>query len=228
MAPIPRITGPLKTWYDLHEAIAHEIRALATWADSLDATTLVLFAERFSWFAGELRTHSEVEDGILFSAIQAAGGQVASAFNDDHHDEQTLVYDTGCAILDARVQPTSNKFARVADLLARLRDGLLPHLEREEQVVLPQVPAYFDDDAQAALLSAIIHDIPADPRLQPWIAAALTPEHREARLRNMAVSLPREALVKVLRQIRDGVNKNVWADVSARTPDLAALVDNQS
>jgi hypothetical protein len=228
MAPIARITGPLKTWYDLHEAIAHEIRALATLADSIDAPTLVPFAERFSWFAGELRTHSEVEDGILFPAIQAAGGQVASVFNDDHHDEQTLVYDTVCAILDARVRPTSNKFARVADLLVQLRDGLLPHLEREEQLVLPQVPVYFDDDAQATLLRAIINDIPADPRLQPWIAAALTPAHREARLRSMAASLPRDALVRVLRQIRDCVDTNVWADVCARTPDLAALVDNES
>jgi len=30
MEPVHRITGPLKTWYDLHEAIAHEIDALVT------------------------------------------------------------------------------------------------------------------------------------------------------------------------------------------------------
>ena len=35
--PTPRrITGPLKTWYDMHEALAHEVTALADQATTTD------------------------------------------------------------------------------------------------------------------------------------------------------------------------------------------------
>ena len=66
--------------------------------------------------------------------------------------------------------------------------------------------------------------MPPDPVMQPWVAAALTPEHLEARLRNMATSLGHDALVGVLTQIHDGVDAATWAEVESRTPDLAALV----
>jgi iron-sulfur cluster repair protein YtfE (RIC family) len=206
-----RITGPLKTWYDLHEAIAHEIGALVDSAAILDAARLEPSADRYAWFAGELRTHSEVEDGIMFPAIGAAGGQIDHGLTDEHHGEQTLVYDTGCALVDARVRPTPERFARVADLVAQLRDRLLPHLRFEEEVVLPQVPVHIDDRAQGELLQAIIGSIPPDPRLRPWVAAALTSDHRTARLRNMAANLAPEVLRTVLRQIRDGVDPRCGA-----------------
>jgi hypothetical protein len=223
--PAKRITGPLKTWYDLHEAISHEVRALATTAETLDEAAIGPFGRRFSWFVGELRTHSEVEDGIMFPAISAAGGRIEAGLHDEHLGEQALVYDSSCAILDATVRPTQDAFGRVADLVARLLDRLVPHLELEEEVVLPQVPVHFDDAAQAQLLRTIIGSLPPDPRLQPWVAGALTPEHREARLRNMAQSLAPDVLATVLRQIRDGVDSAVWADIRARTPELARFVD---
>jgi len=221
-----RITGPLKTWYDLHEAIAHEVDALTGAARTLEVADIEPFADRFAWFAGELRTHSEVEDGIMFPAIAAAGGQIDPGFTDEHHGEQLLVYDTGCALLDARVRPSATRFARIADLVAQLRVRLLPHLQMEEELVLPQVPVHFDEREQGQLLGAIIGSLPPDPRLQPWVAAALTSDHRTARLRNMASTLAPDVLRSVLGQIRQGVDADVWNDVVVRTPDLAALVDD--
>lgn len=163
----------------------------------------------------------------MFPAIADAGGAIDADLNDEHRREQTLVYDAECALLDAKLRPTAANFSRVAAVLSELRDRLIPHLQLEEQSVLPQVPVHFDHDAQAALLRTIIDSIPHDSRVQPWIAAALTPEHREARLRNMAASLAPQALRAVMQQIRDGVDDSVWADITTRTPDLAALADDQ-
>lgn len=222
---VTRITGPLRTWYDLHEAIAHEAEGLAAAARSLDATSLEAFAERFAAFDSELRTHSETEDGIVFPAIVEAGGHVPSDFREDHHHEQLLAYDAGWALLDAKVRPTPERLGALAELVARLGEELVAHLEAEDRLVLPQVQDLFGDDEQGALLRTIIGVLPPDPGLQPWIASALTPEHRETRLRNMAASLPREAFVGLLGQIRDGVDTDVWDDISSRTPEIAALVD---
>lgn len=66
--------------------------------------------------------------------------------------------------------------------------------------------------------------MPPDPGLQPWVAGALTPDHLEVRLRNMASALGHDALVGVMTQIHDGVDAATWAEVRSRTPDLAALV----
>jgi iron-sulfur cluster repair protein YtfE (RIC family) len=217
------IAGPLKSWYDIHEALAHEVSGLAATAASIDAATVDAFVERFIAFDNELRNHSEVEDAIMFPAIERSGGRVDQALSAQHHGEQQLAYDARCALLAAKVEPGAEQLAAVTTVLADLRDGLLPHLRAEETDVLPQIPQLFDLAEQAALLTTIITSLPADPTMQPWIAAALTPEHRTARLRNMAAALPPDALRGVMGQIHRGVDVAVWADIAERTPQLAAL-----
>ena len=80
-APPRRVRGPLRTWYDMHEALAHEVRALADLADGLARTDLDGFARRFGAFDAELRNHSEVEDGIMFprSSRRAARSRTTSS-----------------------------------------------------------------------------------------------------------------------------------------------------
>jgi hemerythrin-like domain-containing protein len=226
-----RIEGPLRTWYDLHEALATEMQRLVDAAQALapgDAVSLDELTDRFRCFAGELRTHSEVEDGIMFPAIRARGGVVDDGFTEEHHHEQQLVYDASSALLESRALGAVDSLVVFADTLDRLRDSLVRHLEAEEADVLPFVAEHFDDAAQGELLRSIIGSVPADPRLQPWVAAALSPEHREARIRNMAAALPPETFAAVMRQIRDGVPRDVWADIVARAPELASSAPDRT
>ncbi len=219
-----RVIGPLKTWYDLHEALGHEVRALADLATDITGAGVDGFAKRFGAFDAELRHHSEVEDGIMFPAILAAGGTVPHHLLDEHRDEQLRVYELGSAIMAAKGRGDDESLAGLAPLASNLRDGLLAHLHAEEDEVLGEVDELFSTDQQSQLLRTIISSMPPDPGMQPWVAAALTPEHLEARLRNMATSLGHDALVGVLTQIHDGVDAATWAEVESRTPDLAALV----
>ena len=219
-----RVVGPLKTWYDLHEALAHEVRGLSDQAAGVTGADVVAFSKRFEAFDAELRHHSEVEDGIMFPAIRAAGGTVPHHLLDEHRDEQLRVYELGAAIMAAKGRSDAESLAALAPLATTLRDELLAHLAAEEEEVLGEVDELFSTDQQAQLLRTIIASMPPDPIMQPWVAAALTPEHLEARLRNMATSLGHDALVGVLTQIHDGVDAATWAEVQTRTPDLAALV----
>jgi hypothetical protein len=219
-----RVVGPLKTWYDLHEALGHEVRALADLAKGITKAALVGFSKRFEAFDAELRHHSEVEDGIMFPAILAAGGTVPRHLLDEHRDEQLRVYELGAAIMAAKGGGDGQSLAALGPLADTLRDGLRAHLQAEENEVLGEVDELFSTDQQSELLRTIISSMPPDPVMQPWVAAALTPEHLEARLRNMATSLGHDALVGVLMQIHDGVDAATWAEVKSRTPELAALV----
>ncbi|MFM8304694.1 MAG: hemerythrin domain-containing protein [Actinomycetota bacterium] len=224
--PVPpaRIAGPLRTWYDLHEALGHEARALADLAPSVTADTVAAYDARLALFRTELRNHSEVEDVIMFPALLAAGGRVPEAFFADHRTEQLAVYALSCAVLRARAHGDAAAFAALAEPAVALRDSLVGHLDAEDADILSQVSDLFDDTAQATLLQTIITSMPADPHLQPWIAAALSPDHLEARLRNLAASLSHDALVGVLTQIYTGVDSATWDVVATRTPELAALV----
>jgi hypothetical protein len=223
--PAPRrVTGPLKTWYDMHEALGHEARALAHLSVGLARADLDAFAERFGFFDAELRNHSEVEDGIMFPAIASAGGSVPHHLYDEHRDEQLRVYELGTAIMSAKGRGDDESLAALAPIAAALRDSLLAHLHGEEDEVLGEVDELFDTDRQSRLLRTIIASMPPDPGMQPWVAAALTPEHLEARLRNMATSLGHDAFVGVLTQIHAGVDPAVWSALEERAPDLAALV----
>ncbi|MFN8025020.1 MAG: hemerythrin domain-containing protein [Acidimicrobiia bacterium] len=219
-----KVVGPLKTWYDLHEALGHEVRGLADQATAIAAGDLAAFSKRFEAFDSELRHHSEVEDGIMFPAIVAAGGTVPLHLLDEHREEQLRVYELGAAIMAAKGRGDHESLAALAPLAASLSDSLLAHLQAEEDEVLGEVDELFSSDQQSQLLRTIIASMPPDPVMQPWVAAALTPEHLEARLRNMATSLGHDALVGVLTQIHDGVDAATWAEVQRRTPDLAALV----
>jgi len=219
-----RVVGPLKTWYDLHEALGHEVRALADQPTGIAAADVAGFSKRFEAFDSELRHHSEVEDGIMFPAILAAGGTVPHHLLDEHRDEQLRVYELGAAIMAAKGRGDAESLTALAPLAATLRDGLLAHLQAEEDEVLGEVDPLFSADQQSQLLRTIIASMPPDPIMQPWVAAALTPEHLEARLRNMAGSLGHDALVGMLTQIHDGVDAATWAEVQTRTPELAALV----
>lgn len=219
-----RIIGPLKTWYDLHEALGHEARALADLAAGITSPDVDGFAKRFGAFDAELRNHSEVEDGIMFPAIVAAGGTVPQHLLREHRDEQLRVYELGAAIMAAKGRGDDESLAALAPLASGLRDVLLTHLHAEEDEVLGEVDELFSTDQQSLLLRTIISSMPADPGMQPWVAAALTPEHLEARLRNMANSLGHDALVDMLTQIHGGVDAATWAEVKSRTPELAALV----
>jgi hypothetical protein len=223
MTTTARITGPLRTWYDIHEALAFEVTAIAAAAERLAADDLPSIDSRFRMLQRELRTHSEVEDAMLFPEIERRGGTVAASFADEHHHEQQLVYDLECAVLAARLSATPAQLQAVALSAVDLRDRLVAHLRAEEDEVLTQVSDLFDDAEQASWLQQIFALVPADPDVQPWLTAALSPEHREARLRNMQQSLPRPALVEALRQIRAGVDASVWADICDRLPEMAAL-----
>ncbi len=126
----------------------------------------------------------------------------------------------------ARGRRDDASLAALAPLASTLRDGLLDHLQSEEDEVLGEVDQLFSTDQQSQVLRTIIASMPPDPGMQPWVAAALSPEHLAARLRNMATSLGHDALVGVMTQIHDGVDAATWAEVEARTPDLAALVSS--
>lgn len=219
-----RITGPLKTWYDLHEALGHEVTGIADEAAALTGGDLDAFAHRFWAFDKELRAHSEVEDGIMFPAITARGGHIDPDLEQQHRDEQIAVYALGSAILHAKAVPGADALAALVASAADLRDSLLRHLQLEEATALTQVDGLFRDDEQAALFRTIITSLPPDPQLQPWVASALSPDHLEARLRNIASSMSGPALAALMTQIHDGVDATTWRRIESKTPDLAALV----
>ncbi|MGZ6927225.1 MAG: hemerythrin domain-containing protein, partial [Acidimicrobiia bacterium] len=142
--PAPRrVRGPLKTWYDMHEALGHEARALADLSVGLERDDLDAYAQRFGAFDAELRNHSEVEDGIMFPAMLAAGGTVPNHLLDEHRDEQLRVYELGAAIMAAKGRGDDESRAALAPLTSDLRDGLLAHLQAEEDEVLGEVDQLF-------------------------------------------------------------------------------------
>jgi hypothetical protein len=220
-----RIQGPLKTWYDLHEALAHEVTGIAADAAALTLSGLDAFATRFWAFDRELKAHSEVEDGIMFPAIAERGGTIDAELFEEHRAEQLAVYAVGTALLHANANRTPEALAALVGPTADMRDSLKAHLEQEEATALTLVDGLFSDAEQAALFRTIIGSLPPDPQLQPWVTAALSPDHLELRLRNIASSMPTAALTGFMTQIHDGVDAATWAVVQARTPDLAALVD---
>ena len=62
-----RIKGPLKTWYDLHEALDHEATGIAADAARLTLSGLDAFATRFWAFDRELRQRAARAPSLVVS-----------------------------------------------------------------------------------------------------------------------------------------------------------------
>jgi hypothetical protein len=141
--------------------------------------------------------------------------------------EQRATYTLATGLLEAKGTRSAKALSGLVGPASDLCDSLVRHLEREEELVLSQVDGLFDDHEQAALFRSIITSLPPDPRLQPWVAAALSPEHLETRLRNIAASMTEPTLSSLMAQIHDGVPSVVWLEIQARVPELARFATSR-
>jgi iron-sulfur cluster repair protein YtfE (RIC family) len=218
---VARITGPLRAWYDIHEALLFEARALATQARATSPLQAEALARRYAFFEAELRLHSSVEDGLMFPAMREAGGHVDPVLSSDHQRDQLVLYDVRCALLEAEAFDRVRTLERVVETLDVLAEHLARHFSDEEETALVMAAKVFSDAEQGRLLKSIFRLLPPDPHLEPWILSSLTPEHRVARLRNLISSLPPPRLEQVLEETRAGVSPDIWRDLEHEIPELA-------
>ena len=73
-----------------------------------------------------LETHAEVEEQLFYPALEEAGIELVDEAREEHEEMKDLIAEIRSADKNGR-----------ADLLARLRDAVLHHVEEEEEEIFP-------------------------------------------------------------------------------------------
>jgi hemerythrin superfamily protein len=222
--------GPLRGWYDIHQALRVELADLREHADrstNRDPDAVQAFDERFDFLRAVLTAHSAAEDGIIFAAMRLRGLESTDELTKDHMRELGNIYDVHRHLVEARflgdLEDAAGPLGRARDATHRLEDDLLAHLAVEEESVIPEVLANFSADDQASLLGKVVAENPPDlvPKILPWMIGAISPEHRVAAVRDWQATLPPEVVTMLVGFLRAGLAPDVWSDLEARVPELA-------
>ena len=78
--------GPLRGWYDIHQALRVELADLRDHADrsaDRDPEAVHAFDERFEFLRAVLTAHSAAEDGIIFAAMRLRGLESTDELTND-------------------------------------------------------------------------------------------------------------------------------------------------
>jgi len=222
--------GPLRGWYDIHQALRVELADLREHADrsaDRDPEAVHAFDERFEFLRAVLTAHSAAEDGIIFAAMRLRGLDSTDELTRDHMRELGNIYDVHRHLVEARflgdLEDAAVPLRHARDATHRLEDDLLAHLAVEEEGVVPEVLANFSADEQASLLSKVVAENPPDlvPKILPWMIGAVSPEHRVAAVRDWQATLPPEVVTMLVGFLRAGLAPDAWSDLEARIPELA-------
>lgn len=121
----PNASGPALMLLGIHD----QFRAAARELMRLVAASAFGAGERlFTQLAAVLHHHHHAEEDMLFPLVHRLTGVAPDQLQTDH-DEMT-------AAIEA-VQHAIAKREGVADAITRFHDILVPHLDREEQLVIP-------------------------------------------------------------------------------------------
>jgi hemerythrin-like domain-containing protein len=227
-APPQRREGPLRSWYDIHDALRHEVEALVTEANALtdDATTLDAFDQRVEFLRRMLSAHSTAEDAVMFPSMARRGLAVDERFRAEHLTEVGSIYDLHRNAVQARfiTDPVESvaALARIVAGTQRLQAGLEGHLTAEEEQLLPAVLDAFSEDEQLTLLHSILASNPGDVKLQmiPWIVGAVPIPHAAEFLDDVHVSAGDAGFAFVATLVHDDVPADRWDALVELLPAL--------
>jgi iron-sulfur cluster repair protein YtfE (RIC family) len=222
--------GPLQSWYDLHEAIRHElaqIRTLAAGVRADDTDAQRMLTDRVQFFMDVLAVHSEHEDGVIFPFMRWRALEVADHYTTDHHDEAAEIYDIRVALIAIRFreagQDVGAELDEVRSRLAALDSALDAHLSAEEDELIPQC-AGLPVDEQVDLVTRMVSQTPEwiAPHLTPWMVRMVSLDHQVHLLDAWSKTLASEAFAAKAKAIRADMPERDWKALRERVPALAA------
>jgi len=223
---------PMQSWYDIHEALRNEFPRLRRMANEVslgDKDGLAALSDEVVFFAEVLNVHSLSEDGVGFPILRHRGIDVPAGLSDDHHRELAAVYNIRQACLELRFhdddQDVAPALERVRALLEEMEEDLNGHIDAEDEDIIPQVAAKLSPADQMHLVVKMVAHTPIwlSPRLLPWMIASITREHRVALLKAWHDLMPPAVFAERAHLIRDGLEPELWVDLVAEIPALAAL-----
>jgi hypothetical protein len=211
----------------VHTAISLEVDSIelacAEASTAADATAL---AERVALLARVVTGHTNAEEQSVFPALDERAPHVSATYLFDHADERELFETFASAARDAASTPDAPHLARLGRLGVALTEHLVPHIRKENELVLPLVAKLFSPPEQVGIVQKLLGAIPPPEMLVAagWMAGKLPADDRARWLEGVARTAPPAALAAVARSVRAALDDGAWADLGGRVPALVTAL----
>jgi hemerythrin-like domain-containing protein len=171
----------------VHQSLRLTLDRFVGAAERLDPATLAaVIPDRWALFARALHNHHEHEDSDFFPMIAAACPDeqpLIEQLEREHRELVALLDAVDAAVAALVADPNDATRRAVHDGIAAVRDTLVPHLDVEDEELLPAAattvdPKEWDDASDRALKAIPKADLPIAAGILDEVAASFPPDRR--------------------------------------------------
>src|SRR4051812_27513695 len=179
---MPEQHADIRLYLVVHQSLRLTLDRFVNAAERLDPTTLAaVIPGRWAVLERGLHSHHEHEDSDFFPMISAADPTQLPLIQqlEREHEELVALLDAVDSSVRALVaEPTAASRTAVHDTIAAVRDTLVPHLDVEDEQLLPSAAAHidakeWDDVSERALRSTPRADMPIVAGILDEVARSL-------------------------------------------------------
>ncbi len=177
----------IRLYLVVHESLRVTLERFVNTAERLDPATLAeVIPGRWAVLERGLHTHHEHEDDDFFPMIVAADpeqGALIEQLEREHRELVARLEAVDAAIAALVAGPGDESRAAVHATIAAVRDTLVPHLDVEDDTLLPAAAASvdakaWDDASERALRSTPKADMPIVAGILDEVTRSLPPERQ--------------------------------------------------
>jgi hemerythrin-like domain-containing protein len=162
--------------------------AITTEADAFQGACAVVssaddarsVADRVAKLARVVNGHTHAEEQSVFPALDERAMHVSASYLFDHVDERALFSEIEKVASETAASPSAEGYAHLARLGVALREHLVVHIRKENELILPLVAKLFSVPEQVGIVQKLMASIPPPEMLVAagWMAARLPAVYR--------------------------------------------------
>jgi hemerythrin-like domain-containing protein len=177
----------IRLYLVVHQSLRVTLDRFVSAAERLDPATLaVVIPDRWAVLERGLHNHHEHEDSDFFPMIGAASPdqlELIERLEREHEELVVLLNAVDAAVAALAAEPNDDTRRAVHDTIAAVRDTLVPHLDIEDEKLLPAAAATvdakeWDDVSERALRSTPKADMPIVAGILDEVTRSLPREQR--------------------------------------------------
>eukprot|EP00879_Flechtneria_rotunda_P008507 GHRR01008912.1.p1 GENE.GHRR01008912.1~~GHRR01008912.1.p1 ORF type:complete len:1552 (+),score=616.00 GHRR01008912.1:172-4827(+) len=224
----------------LHNSIRTELDNLSSWALSLEAGSeqelrhrLLHLRERYHFLEQVYKYHSNVEDEVVYPALDSKVKNVTSAYSVEHQDEEYLFGHLATLLSSALAQTGAERTATIRELICKVEEihtTLRKHLAKEEAQLLPLLQQHFSHAEQAELVAQFLYCIPLDTveRVLSWLKPMVPLLELQELMQHLRDVIPDRLLLQLLVTWLNPAPRKTAAAAAASADTAAAASSNTS
>ncbi|KAI5083489.1 hypothetical protein GOP47_0003232 [Adiantum capillus-veneris] len=203
-SPTPATTFPILEFLFFHKAIRAELGRLYVDALAVEKggeREFQALYERYEFLRLVYLQHSNVEDEVIFPALDSRVKNVAKTYSLEHKEESDL-FNQVLELLNVALREKANTSTKLRrELICRteaIQTTLCKHMSKEEEQVFPLLIQHFSTHEQAGLVWQFMCSIPVNLMevFLPWLASCLSQVEHQEMIACMHQVVPKEKLLQ--------------------------------